>query len=153
MEQREGKTINDLRVFTSPEVEEILDLKTERLRQWIKLKYIEPTIKATGSGTKNYFSKTDIYKIALFKKCVDSGINRWIANQVIEQYSNTEFDYVMSGLYTQHLFVAVKSEDRKTWKDSLKLNLLTNMPEDLDWEIVIVINLASIRKRIKNKIM
>jgi len=152
VEQIEGRIINGLRVFTTTEVIAILNLKTERIRQWIKLKYVEPTISATGSGTKNYFSKIDIYKIAVFKKLVDSGVNRWIAKQITQEFSDEEWYHIKSGSYAEYLFIEVQAADRKSWKDSLKLYVSDRLPEELDWEIVIVLNFALITKKIESRL-
>ncbi len=152
MELIEGKIINRLRVFTSTETLEVLDLEAERLRQWIKLKFVEPTINATGSGTKNYFSKIDIYKVAVFKKLVDIGLNRWMAKQITKEFSDEEWYQIQSGSYAKYLFVAVQTEDRKRWKDSMELYLSKSLPEELDWEIAIVLNFDLIAGKIKNRI-
>jgi hypothetical protein len=152
LEQFEGRIINGLRVFTSPEVEKILAVETERLRAWVK-EFIEPTIKSSTSGRKHYFSKIDIYKIAVFKKLVDSGVNRFIAKRIIEQFSDQEWFQIKSGSFAKYMFVEINVKNRKSWKDSLKLYLSRNLPEKLDWEIVIVINFDLITKSIKDKVM
>jgi hypothetical protein len=152
LEQIEGRIIDGLLVFTATEVLSILELETERLRQWIKLKYVEPSIPATGSGTKNYFSEIDICKIAVFKKLVDSGVNRWIGKQIIQEFSDEAWSEIEEGSYPKYLFIVVKAEDRKSWKDSMELFISPRLPEELEWEIVIIINFALITKKIKNRI-
>ena len=152
MEQFEGRIIDGLWVFTTTEVLAILELETERLRQWIKLKYVEPTIAATGSGTKNYFSEIDICKIAVFKKLVDSGVNRWIGKQIIQGFSDEAWSEIEEGSYPKYLFITVKAKDRKSWKDSMELFISPRLPEELEWEIVIILNFALITKKIKNRI-
>lgn len=152
MEQFEGRNIDGLVVFTSTEVLSILELETERLRQWIKMDYIKPSIAATGSGTKNYFSKVDVCKIGVFKKIVDIGLNRWVAKRIIQKFSDEDWHEIYDGSYPEYLFVTVKAVDRKNWKESLEFFVSPRLPDDLNWEIVIVINFAIIAEKIKNKI-
>lgn len=54
-----------------------LGIKLGRLKEWVALGYIEPSIqKAAGAGTKSLFSLWDMYRIKLFEYLTDRGFKR-----------------------------------------------------------------------------
>ena len=66
--------------FTTFEIKKIFEIPQGRLREWIDGGFITPSIqKASGHGTKNLFSKIDLYGIRVFMQMIDSGVNRHIA--------------------------------------------------------------------------
>jgi len=66
--------------FFASEVTKITGVKLNRLQPWMERGFIEPSIqKATGHGTRNIFSRDDLYKIQLFKEMVEKGISRKLA--------------------------------------------------------------------------
>jgi len=63
--------------FQAADVLRICNVKRNRLQSWLEKGWIVPSIqKASGHGTRNIFSKPDLYKIALFRQAVESGISR-----------------------------------------------------------------------------
>ena len=64
-------------VYTTFEICKKMGIRKERFREWIDRGYIKPSIqKASGRGTKNLFSKNDLYTIALFNYLIDRGFSR-----------------------------------------------------------------------------
>jgi hypothetical protein len=62
--------------FSSTDIETKIGIKRNRLKEWVP-KYIQPSVlEAKGQGTRNRFSKVDIYKILVFKKLIDRGFSR-----------------------------------------------------------------------------
>jgi hypothetical protein len=63
--------------FSTFDISRILDIPGPRLRQWIELGFVKPSIrKALGKGTKAIFSRSDLYRIDLFRGLVDQGHSR-----------------------------------------------------------------------------
>jgi DNA-binding transcriptional MerR regulator len=61
--------------FTTFQVSRILGVTRSSLQQWIDFKFIEPSISvAEGRGTKNLFSREDLYRIEMFRALSRSGI-------------------------------------------------------------------------------
>jgi|GEM_PF-2133072 len=61
-----------------------VDISPYALNQWLDRGYFEPSIqKASGSGSRNIFSFTDIVKIALFKQLLGKGIARDVAGRYL----------------------------------------------------------------------
>lgn len=53
--------------FTTFEIEKALNIKHGCLRAWVNEGFIKPTWPAKGQGTKSFFTRLDVYKIAVFK--------------------------------------------------------------------------------------
>jgi hypothetical protein len=70
--------------FTTFDFDKKLGIQRNLLAQWIMLGYIVPSVtRAKGLGTKNLFSRNDAYKIVLFRKLVEAGIQRKEAKLLI----------------------------------------------------------------------
>ena len=154
-----GKTDNTIyptlldgqETYTTTDIQRILDIKKQRLRQWTKLGYVEPTTASTGSGVKSFFSKFQVYQISLFKKLVELGLNRWISAQFAQKLDFTEWQEVVRG---NHKFMVISGTvDRsKDWEDSLSYVFVNEIPADLrDIELALVINLSEIVKDVNSK--
>lgn len=92
--------------FYAPDVETITGVKRLRLHQWIDRGYFTPSIKrARGSGTKNVFSRRDLYTIETFKRLIESGFSRSLAKTYIDlkgiDYMRTRFPEM------KYMFLAV----------------------------------------------
>lgn len=63
--------------FTTFDIVKIVELKIDRQKDWLNRGFIQASVQAaSGAGTKNIFSRNDVYAIALFKQMVESGISR-----------------------------------------------------------------------------
>jgi len=69
--------------FTSFQAIKILDIKKECLQEWLFKDFIKPEVPATGRGTKNYFSKKNLYEIALFSYLLGKGLSRKEASKIL----------------------------------------------------------------------
>lgn len=68
------------RFYTTFDVIKIINLKMERLQDWLKRGYIQPTYQEpVGRGMKNYFDLVQLYVIQAFKYLVENGITREVA--------------------------------------------------------------------------
>ena len=72
-------------MHTLTDVSKILDIRIERLREWVNKEFIEPEMKAEGKGYKNLFSDWDILEIKFFSNLVERGFSRKEAS--IQYYS------------------------------------------------------------------
>jgi DNA-binding transcriptional MerR regulator len=64
-------------VFTTFQIAKKLNIKYGRLREWLDRGYVTPSIqKADGQGSKNLFSRFDVYMIKLFIYLKERGISR-----------------------------------------------------------------------------
>jgi len=74
------------RYYTTFDIVKIIDIKMQRLQDWIKRGFIKPSHEEqVGRGIKKYFDRTDLYIIQLFKHLVENGITReealsWTSN-------------------------------------------------------------------------
>ena len=95
--------------YTTFEVCRILSIQRNLLAQWLRNGYIRPSVSgANGLGTKNLFSKNDLYVICLFHQMVDAGIRRESAGI----YSNIDFSGV-NGLPEGYKFMTLMRKMRK----------------------------------------
>jgi hypothetical protein len=67
--------------FQTKDITAITNVKRNRLQSWIESGFISPSISGGGgSGSKNLWSKDDIYRIEIFKRLVESGFSRKLAS-------------------------------------------------------------------------
>jgi hypothetical protein len=78
-----------MEVYTTTDAEKILGIKYGRFRQWFDDGYIEPSIKASGQGTRTILSREDLYLIKLFSYLVYRKLfNREDASERIKRVAN-----------------------------------------------------------------
>ncbi|MBC2712879.1 MAG: hypothetical protein HGJ94_18375 [Desulfosarcina sp.] len=91
-------------MFTTTMVESRLGIKRGCLKEWLSHGYIKPSIaKAAGPGTKNLFSRKDLYTLTIFKRLLSAGIRRKDAVFIIDHidygYSRFKVFKVFDGGY------------------------------------------------------
>ncbi len=70
--------------FLAGDIERITGVKRNRLQQWLERGFIAPSIQmASGHGTRNIWSRNDLYTIALFKKITESGLSRKVVSDFL----------------------------------------------------------------------
>jgi hypothetical protein len=67
--------------FTTWDIQKKLGIKQARLKEW--LKFLPPSFKASGPGTKNLFSRSDLYALWVFRELIDRGITREKAGELV----------------------------------------------------------------------
>jgi DNA-binding transcriptional MerR regulator len=85
--------------FSTFDVIKALKIPRERLRQWMNLGFITPTIAADGQGTKAIFTRQDAYRIELFRKLLEIGLQRKLAGQFIESYKEPRGSHLRGESY------------------------------------------------------
>jgi hypothetical protein len=142
------------RTFTTFEIVKILHIERNLLAQWLMKGYITPSIqRAKGVGSKNIFSRNDLYNIRLFQQLVNTGIRRREAEMYIDiNFRNigeaeTDLKYI---IYT-----------RKMKRVGIDEGIITDMemvaypPRIIfkdDDSYVVVINLLGIKKEVDRMI-
>ena len=64
------------RTYTAKDIAK-LGIKRERMKNWLERGFVRPSIKtANGAGTRNIFSRCDLYAIMLFRSLVCHGFSR-----------------------------------------------------------------------------
>ena len=72
--------------FLSGDVQKIIGIKKDRLQQWLKARFVVPSInEADGPGDRNLWSKEDLYSIAIFKQITEAGWSRKVAAKFYAQ--------------------------------------------------------------------
>jgi len=103
--------------FSRSGVSEILGINQERFREWVSKGYIKPSIQSSsGSGTRNLFSRIDLYRIGLFRLLLASGFSRTQASVHVNGIGESQFQLDLPDLplyYTFHrdLLVDVSGHD------------------------------------------
>lgn len=65
--------------FSTLDIIRALNIKRERLREWMNLGFIEPTEPSRKQGSKAIFTRQDVYCVALFEDLIESGYSRAVA--------------------------------------------------------------------------
>jgi len=67
----------DREQFFSKDMTRITGVKLNRLQPWMERGFVTPSIEqAAGSGTRNIFSRFDLYRIRIFRDVVEMGLPR-----------------------------------------------------------------------------
>lgn len=150
-----GRIRHGRKVFTTKEVAMILEVGEERFKQWLKQDYLNPTFKASGSGTRHLFDTIDLIRCGLFKKLVESGLSRWISKQFVNEFSGEEIYNIGTGHGVEYLICTGNPVDRKKWKDSMQLlvaSALENIEKHKNNELIIIINMRKIGRDILDSV-
>ena len=97
--------------FSTFDIIKKLNIPRERLREWMKRGFIEPTIGSSGVGTKAIFTIQDVYKVLLFKHLIEIGFMREIAADFIK---NLDIVELLSGDYIGFRI----GKDKVPWADT-----------------------------------
>lgn len=78
-----------MKAYTTFQLQSAFGWKIDLLKDWRKRGFITPSIQeACGAGTKNLFSKLDVYMIRLFEYLVNAGFSR---SEASERVKNVRF--------------------------------------------------------------
>ena len=76
--------------YTTFDIVEKLGIKRDRLNDWLTRGYITPSIqRASGQGTKNLFSRFDLYLIKVFEHMLSRGFSREVSTDKIKSLRET----------------------------------------------------------------
>lgn len=146
--------------FQMMDVEKICVLKRTRLQTWMERGWIIPSIqKATGHGTRNIFSRDDLYKIMAFKYMLEGGLTREVAAELIKAVEGgVDGDWLCDIIIftrtgekvnSQSLLVsdAVRKDKKFQW--ALAPNLFPSMFEE--WDDLYILNFKKIREAVDKR--
>ena len=141
-----------------------LDIKRERLRDWIKVGHIKPTLPAHGQGTKAGFTLGDVYAIALFKKLTEQGFKRDLSAEIIRPYIGVfnslieTTQYIVctrikkDGEHTMQITHSMRGDGKDILNIQLNGDAITINNSDAgapDWEEMFVFNIIQLRKEVR----
>lgn len=137
--------------FSTFDVVKILDIKRERLREWMIQGFVKPAVSASGAGSKAEFDLLGLYKLGIFKRLVDTGMNRRIAAAWIS--TNSPLNDIVEAEKINMIVSLSRKNSGGRWicyfeppweisEDELKE----------DWDLGLIINFTKVREEIKNGI-
>lgn len=138
--------------FTTFDIIKLLDIPRERLQDWMNRGFIKPSIQtAQGKGTKNIFSRYNVYGIELFKRLLDFGVNREVASKFVKHLIGFKFEPISGKSGGPFILMRRKDlEDKDGFQYSTNICTLTD--GDIDYDIAWVINMKNIFEKIDYKI-
>lgn len=118
------------REFSTAEVAKILQLKFSRVQQWLARGHFHATSqKAKGSGSRNAFSRDDLYRAAIFAKLMSRG------------YSSEEASkYIRASVVTPEAQEKLKSGDYLSTERPRYLALITHTIEEEHEETALMVS-------------
>ena len=57
--------------YTTFDIVKKMKIPRERLQEWLRRGLVKPSVRAKGVGTKNIFTREDLYRIVLFSQLID----------------------------------------------------------------------------------
>ena len=85
--------------FQMNEITQITEVTRDRLKQWLKLGWIIPSVKkASGPGSRNIFNLNDLYRIAIFKVLTEnkSGFYREAAAKLVDAIEDKDLNELIA---------------------------------------------------------
>lgn len=141
--KNEGRLVG--KEFSSFEVMRMLDVKRERLREWMNQGFTVPMLSARGAGTKAVFSIMDVYKIAVFKRLVESGINRKRA----AEWVNTNPKLNDAEEVNELNYILLIEQNGGKWFSYMgegPWNIEQDLQAVASWDVGVLINFKAIRE-------
>jgi hypothetical protein len=161
-EKFEGKLVNGRLVYSTSQTLKIIEVNWATFRHWIeknadeKNPYVRPDIPAEGPGTTNYFTKENLFRIALFKKLIGVGLKRFIASELANEVKLewwADINYLKEPIYLLAVGKVPPKKDKENWRDSIEVKVALNNKIDLsDFEVVIAMNLNKIAENIDARV-
>jgi len=141
-----GKNMRDN--FSTFEICKAFNFSHERLRQWMKLGFIEPETPAQGQGTRAEFSRFDAYKVGLFDSLLKRGFKRERASKYINIYTylaqREDVKFIVADSALNNGMQEIETSNFENLEDALK-----EIKKNIDcWEQIHIINFNQLRKRV-----
>jgi hypothetical protein len=155
-EKIESKVVRGLRVYSTPQVLKLFNFKWGAFRHWVKDGYVKPDIEAEGAGTVNYFTKENLFRIALFKKLSGFGLNRFLSSELSKEVDLewwADINYLKEDIFLIARGEVPPIKDKEKWRDYLKVGVSLSKKIDLgEFEVTIAMNLNKIAENIDVKV-
>jgi hypothetical protein len=107
--------------FTTWDIQKKLEIKRDRLKEWLALGYIKPSIQQSeGVGTKNLFSRSDLYLIGLLDALIHFQVPRVTAAVAITGVKGLEKvnPEILKDLYYINLIGIQDTDDEMSFEVS-----------------------------------
>lgn len=147
--------------FSSKEVLQITDVKRTRLHQWQEYGWLKPSGEvAYGHGTRNLYTRQDLYNIRLFREITERGLHR----KVVGSFLSHVDDYPIKdnqdwGSIDLWLFARVEDEIIPICVEHDRIDepLFSFVCKDLNkpvkyFDDIYIINFSKIREEVDSKI-
>lgn len=148
--------------LSSPEIQKVVGVERGRLGEWVARGYITPSIhEGVRQGDKHVWNEIDTYNVAVFKKIIESGFSRSIANKFISKGVITQDAPVDEIAFIIFAREGDRVESRAVnydEEDPLELdleNLLRDMDmfeKDRQFDNFFILNFSKIRREVDNAI-
>lgn len=84
--------------YTQKDITQILGLKRTAVQQWLDRGFVAPSVEsAAGHGSRNIWSRGDIFDLAIFKTLLEHGFSREEASAFIKEKEAVNRDGKRSG--------------------------------------------------------
>ena len=139
--------------FYANDIERILKVKRQRLEAWQERGYFSPSIqKASGPGTRNIYSRGDLYGIWLFERLLYIGVPRKVLGELI---NSTDWENLeKTGYNFAEVHVGISDENGAKFEyggEEFSKNPPFIQPED-DADAHFIINIRKIFREVDSKI-
>ena len=136
--------------FTTFDIASKLDIKRERLKNWLKSGYVIPSFQVElPQGKKSYFNKFSLYMIKLFEFLIKNGVSRQEAAERINSNSVLVMDAIKRNNLDLVDFIALTKTSDPAFPYGMKFGKknITRISWS-QYDSVLIINFAKIRKEV-----
>ena len=134
-------------------------LPTQRVRVWLNAGYITASHESEGQGRKAFFTRSDLYRVALFVKLLDKGFKRDLAGEYLKGLKGLPVEFVDKVPYLSFIHKKIGGEyivePRPLMGHEIRITIGPDYiniggsgkeGSECDWEDVLIINYAKIRE-------
>jgi len=134
--------------FTIKNIVDALGIPRERFKEWVYRGFIKPSIEqADGVGTKNIYSRTDVYGVALLDGLIQNGFKREVAKRcvrlLLSQTKHERKKYLVFRIVNKEgegvPYISLESWDDDSVYDFLKFD---------EWSYIHIVKFEEIRNKV-----
>lgn len=152
--------------FSTLDIVRALGIPRGRLREWVDLGFIKPSVMAEGQGTKAVFTRHEVYGVAIFRLLVGLGFTRPLAASYTEKFidemrtnpkRNPTRLVFKSWRHENEIFVSSFNYSGKFDRFYLEtaevaelreLDMIPSTIPEYDWETAFIVNFEHIRAEV-----
>lgn len=116
------------RRFRKPDIEKLFGIKTTRLHEWLKFRYIDDDIVPPGQGYKYEFGFFDLCSIVMLDNLIGQGFTRVYAGETVKMMRRHVIKYGLKETLPKYFIFGEKlSDDQPKRRTGLKITSVNNL--------------------------
>jgi hypothetical protein len=135
--------------FTTTDIYKIVGIGRARLKDWMDMGYVGPSVPAKGQGIAAKFTREDIYLIMFFSELISFGLKREQAATIKNIICPPEVkkpERVLAGIELVHIIQNFSDDTLSViWTEDLRQ---IHKRVAADWKFITTVNFSALKKMV-----